>query len=96
MTALTLIATFDAKVETREELERRLQEMVVRTTGEQGCLRYDLHVDADNAHRFVFIETWADRAAWEKHMSTAHVTRLLADAPALTKLGVKLEKLLQI
>lgn len=96
MTALTLIASFQAKVGTREQLERRLQEMVVRTTGEQGCARYDLHIDADNAYRFVFIETWADKAAWEKHMTTDHVKRLLADAATLTTEGIRLEKLRQI
>jgi quinol monooxygenase YgiN len=96
VTSLTLIATFEARAETREELERRLQEMVVWTTGEQGCVRYDLHIDADEGHRFVFIETWADQAAWEKHMTTDHVSRLLADVPALTTGGVKLEKLRQI
>jgi quinol monooxygenase YgiN len=88
VTSLTLIATFEARAETRSELERRLQDMVVQTTGEQGCVRYDLHVDADEAHRFVFIETWADQAAWEKHMTTGHVTRLLADLPTLTAEGV--------
>jgi len=96
VTALTLVATFEARVDTREELERRLKEMVVCTTGEPGCVRYDLHVDVEEAHRFVFVETWADHAAWEKHMTTDHVARLLADAPRLTTAGVKLEKLLQI
>jgi quinol monooxygenase YgiN len=93
---LTIIATFEATAEAREELERRLKEMVDWTTGEQGCVRYDLHIDDEEARRFVFIETWADRAAWQKHMTTDHVTALLADIHTLTTGGVKLEKLRRV
>ena len=93
MTALTLVATFQAKPGTRGQLAERLQEMVTLTKPEPGCVRYDLHVDRKDDHRFVFIETWADELALDTHMETEHVQALLADAPHLTTNGLQLLKL---
>ena len=93
MTALTLVATFHATTESRHELGRRLREMVTLTRPEAGCLRYDLHVDLEDDHRFVFVETWADEAAWDAHMETSHVRALVADAQHLTESGIHLVKL---
>ena len=93
MTALTLVATFQARPETREELARRLQEMVELTRSETGCLRYDLHVDREDDNRFVFVETWADVAAWDVHMDTPHVQALVTDSDRLTTNGIQLAKL---
>lgn len=93
VTTFTLVASFHAHPDTRAELAERLQEMVVLTRPEPGCLRYDLHVDRDDDHTFVFVETWSDDAAWDTHMETAHVRSLLADAPRLTTEGVSLLKL---
>jgi quinol monooxygenase YgiN len=93
VSALTLLATFQARPETREELARRLQEMVPLTRTEPGCLRYDLHVDREDDNRFVFVETWADEAAWGVHMDTAHVQALVTDSQRLTINGIQLVKL---
>jgi len=93
MTSLTLVATFHAKPETSGQLAERLVEMVALTRPEPGCVRYDLHVDRGDDHRFVFVETWADESAWDTHMETEHVRALLADAPHLTTDGVQLLKL---
>jgi quinol monooxygenase YgiN len=93
VSALTLLATFEARPETREELARRLQEMVPLTRTEPGCLRYDLHVDCEDGNRFVFVETWADVAAWDAHMDTPHVQALVTDSTRLTITGIHLTKL---
>jgi quinol monooxygenase YgiN len=93
VSALTLLATFQARPETREELARRLQEMVPLTRTEPGCLRYDLHVDREDDNRFVFVETWADVAAWDVHMDTPHVRALVTDSTRLTITGIHLVKL---
>jgi len=93
---LVLVATFDAAPDREDELAERLTEMVILTRPEPGCLRYDLHVDRDNDERFVFVETWADSASWDRHMETAHVRALLADAQRLTTKGAQLQQLTPI
>lgn len=93
MPEVVLVATFEAVSGCGEELGGRLQEMVALTRGEDGCARYDLHVDRGNDERLVFVETWADEASWQRHMETDHVRALLADAPRLTVTGVRLQQL---
>lgn len=93
MPEVVLVATFEAVPGCREELAGRLQEMVALTRGEDGCARYDLHVDREDDKRFVFVETWADVASWQRHMQTDHVRALLTDAPRLTVAGVRLQQL---
>jgi len=41
---------------------------------EQGCLRYDLHVqEKDGVTRFLFYEIWKDRAALAAHAAAPHM-----------------------
>lgn len=96
MTQLVLVATFQAVPRTRPELARRLEEMVTLSRCEPGCIRYDLHVDRSDEHRFVFVETWADDKAWAVHMQTPHVQALLEDALRLTAGGVHVRSLTQV
>jgi two-component system, NtrC family, sensor kinase len=46
----------------------------------------DLWPQLENVYRrgFVFVETWADEAALNMHMTTSHVGALLQDVPQLT------------
>jgi quinol monooxygenase YgiN len=82
--AVVLVAVFQARPETADELRQRLIEMVRYTRVEPGCLRYDLHQDHDDPCRFAFIETWASPAALAIHDQTDHVRSIYADLPRLT------------
>jgi len=44
-------------------------EHVHRSRAEPGCLSHDLHLDAENPLRLVFLERWADRAALDTHFA---------------------------
>ena len=63
------------------------QEHVERSRAEPGCLAHAVHTDTEDAHRLVFVERWADRAALLTHFrvpaSRAFVAALakLASAP---------------
>ena len=57
-----VIAYFYAKPEKLHELEKILQEFVVRTRQEPGCIDYHLHQADDDPNVFVFYET-GERAA---------------------------------
>ena len=63
------------------------QEHVERSRAEPGCLAHAVHQDTEDAHRLVFVERWAGRAALAAHFkvpaSRAFVETLssLAGAP---------------
>ena len=54
----TVIACFYARPEKRQELEKILQEFVVQTRQEPGCIDYHLHQSDDDPNVFVFYENW--------------------------------------
>lgn len=83
-----MFARFRAKVEKREELFSRLQEMVVLTNKEPGCVFYHLHVDSQNRDIFYFMECWEDQKAFDFHMNTPYIQAILRDAPNLTVEGI--------
>jgi quinol monooxygenase YgiN len=51
-----------------------LEGFVAPTLKEDGCLRYDLFVDADDPAKFTFIEEWSSREALEAHGRSTHIT----------------------
>jgi quinol monooxygenase YgiN len=81
---VVLVATFRATPETWGELRDRLEKMVAVTLAEPGCVRYELHADVHDPHRFVFVEEWADADALAAHNRSEHLQALLADVPRLT------------
>lgn len=64
----------------------------VRSRGEPGCIAHNVHVDAEDAMRIVFVEYWSDRAALETHFALAEsrafvkAVRALSPAPTVMKL----------
>lgn len=81
---VVLVAVFQARPDTVDELRGRLIAMVGYTRQEPGCLQYDLHEFHDDPFRFAFVETWTSEAALTQHDATAHVRAILADVPWLT------------
>jgi quinol monooxygenase YgiN len=79
---IVVLAYFRAKPEHLAELRAALAELIRATRLEPGCLRYDLHVAADDPTSFVMIEQWATRAALEAHLAQPHTRTALAKVPA--------------
>ena len=42
------------------------------TRDEPGCLRFDMHQDAENPARFYLYEVYRDETAFEAHLETPH------------------------
>ena len=66
-----------------DQLQRALElslEHVRRSRTEPGCLLHSVHHDAEDPHRLVFLEHWADASALRAHFdvpaSRAFVTEL--------------------
>ncbi|MEM7141694.1 MAG: putative quinol monooxygenase [Actinomycetota bacterium] len=62
------------------------REHVTRSRCEPGCISHDVHHHADDDHRLVFVERWADRAALDAHFAVPASQRF---ADALTALAVE-------
>jgi quinol monooxygenase YgiN len=55
-----------------EDLARELHALIAPTRQEPGCLAYELHRDPDAPGRFMFYEKFADQAALDAHIGSAH------------------------
>lgn len=71
--SLTLVAKIVAKDGKEKELEKELEALLAPTRAEKGCVHYDLHYSLEQKGAFLFHETWATKADWERHMKTPHL-----------------------
>ncbi len=89
---LVVLAYFRARPEHLAELRAALADLIRATRREPGCLRYDLHIAADDPTSFVLIEEWATQAALEAHMAQPHTQTALAKVPAWLAEQVRLSR----
>ena len=66
---IIITGTILAREESFSELRALCIEHVHRSRSEPGCISHDVHVDADEPLRLVFIERWADEAAVRMHFA---------------------------
>jgi quinol monooxygenase YgiN len=76
---LHVIARAVARPEEASRVRREFEALVAPTRAEPGCLRYELFVDGENAGNFLFVQEYADEAAFEAHLASAHVKKMLDD-----------------
>ncbi|QNB09865.1 antibiotic biosynthesis monooxygenase [Herbaspirillum frisingense] len=91
---LVVVATLIANPGHGAELRTALEKVVPPSRKEEGCLRYDLHVDQESPDRFVMLEEWRDAQALKEHESTAHFKALIDAVGSIV--DVQLTKLTQI
>jgi len=72
MSQLVVVAALTAAPGSEEALREVLTSLVAPTRLEEGCLRYDLHVDPLKPATLVFLETWASREAHQAHCRAPH------------------------
>lgn len=75
---IDIVAVFQAKPGQDVALAGVLGACVAPSRAEPGCVSYVLHRDRIAPSRFVFIERWADQAAFDAHLQTAHFKALAA------------------
>lgn len=89
---IIVIGHIIASPETLEDILALGRAHSVRSRSEPGCIAHNVHVDAEDAVRVVFVEYWTDQAALEAHFrvpeSRAFVkaARALSPAPTVMKL----------
>jgi quinol monooxygenase YgiN len=77
MKDLIVVATITAKAGNEVLVREALEKIVPLSRAEDGCLRYDLHVDLGNHASFVMLEAWRDAAALAEHEATPHFQELV-------------------
>lgn len=93
---LALVVEFRAAPGRLDDLRSALLDLTVATRAEDGCLRYDLHEDADDADVLAFYEVWATSAAHAAHDATEHVRSFVARIPELTAEAPRTRRLRRI
>ncbi|MDE1462221.1 putative quinol monooxygenase [Spartinivicinus poritis] len=76
-TPLTIVAIIQAKPDKQALIKAELEKLIEPTTGEAGCLQYELHQDNERPEQFLFYESWASRNLWQQHMNSDHIQRYL-------------------
>ena len=74
---ITCIARFVAKKECTEKLKESLVAILAPTRNEDGCISYNLNLDAENPNAFTMIEKFKNQEAYEYHGQLPHLKNLL-------------------
>lgn len=81
--SLVVVAHLRARAGKEDELLAQLADVTEATHAEEGCIRYAVHRDVEDAQDFTMIEQWASREALAAHFETEHLRGLLARADEL-------------
>jgi quinol monooxygenase YgiN len=75
---VSVIAVLKAKPERVAEFREQAAAMEAASRAEPGCLAYRNYVDPADPANWVVVEEWADRAALDAHLGSAHLAQSLA------------------
>jgi quinol monooxygenase YgiN len=87
---VVVVATFHALPGKADAVEAELQDAIVRTHEEPGCIRYALHRSLDGGDVVMFIERWESREALAAHGQQPYITRIGEALAGLTTGPVEL------
>lgn len=68
-----VIATFNIKPGSQNDLATAAIDCIDSTRKEPGCIRYDLNVNVHNSHQITFVEEWKSREDLELHFKRPHM-----------------------
>lgn len=92
-TKLDIIATIISKVGMEAKVLAAVEACIAPSRAEAGCEMYKFYKDTEIAGKFVFIETWADKAALDHHMTLPHFIKLADTLTPLLEDGFHVEML---
>ena len=73
---LTVIAKFQAKPGSENDVKLALLGMTSPSRAEAGCLNYDIYQSNDDAAILFTYENWTGKPALDEHMQTPHFKNL--------------------
>lgn len=93
---IRIIARITARPGCEERVRTILQDLLPPTRAEPGCQRYDLFQDEDDPLEFVTIEHWAEQAAADAHLRSAHVAAAIAAVSELLASPPRIHRFAQV
>ncbi len=82
---ITVLALFKVKPGCSERFRREALKLPAPTRAEAACISYDFHQLPDDESRFMFYETWSDKAGLDLHLTTDHINDFRTTARELTE-----------
>ena len=68
-----VVATNFVQEEKSSEFLELVEELIELTKAkDEGCIKYELYQDSENANLFTFIEEWESRKCLDKHLASKH------------------------
>lgn len=89
---VTLIVSFEAKIDARDTVRRRIRALAESTRREEGNLQYQVVELEDEPGSFMIFENWRDQKALDTHMSQDYLKQFLADSEKLLVNGIRGKK----
>jgi quinol monooxygenase YgiN/uncharacterized protein YunC (DUF1805 family) len=89
----SIIASFTARNGSEQKLEEVLRRLVAETSREAGALVYDLLRQEGQKGTFIVCERYADQAAKESHLASAHLKAAIEKASGLVEGEIEIKYL---
>jgi quinol monooxygenase YgiN len=70
---LVLTAFIEVAEADRDAIRAAVADVIAATRAEDGCDDYGCYEDVQYPGRFVFVESWRDQAALDRHLATPHM-----------------------
>jgi quinol monooxygenase YgiN len=75
---LVIVAHIRARPGEEARVRTELERVIPPTRAEEGCVKYDLHVDDEDPAHFMFYEIWETKPHWEAHQRSDHLSAMRA------------------
>lgn len=82
---LTCVAVFAASEGKAQQLKEILDNLVIHTRKEPGCLSYEVFTSTENNQRFLVNELYKSKADFEYHSNTPYLKALQRELPKLAE-----------
>ena len=80
-----IVARLTVKADKIDEFKKTAEELVRKSSEEEGNIFYTLNQDTQDEQKFSFIECWKDDEAMNVHKTSEHFTRIF---PILSGMAV--------
>jgi quinol monooxygenase YgiN len=74
---ITIVAKSMIKTGKKEEYLDLVEELILKSREEKGCISYSLYEDLKNPNVLTFIEEWEDEDSISSHNATMHYTTIV-------------------
>jgi len=96
ITSIKVVACVVITPGKEQAFEKHANTLSVATQAEEGCISYHLLRNPNQQGVYVFIEEWASRVVWDKHMSGEAIRTFNAELPTGTIAQIEIHPLEQI